>query len=52
MFCSALGILAAIGARGIFVATGWSAILPFQLFVCSSIGLMAGLLAWLFWFGP
>ncbi len=51
MFCAAIGILAAIGARAVFVGTGWSAILPFQLFVCASIGMIFGLLAWLLWFG-
>ena len=51
MFCAAIGVMAAIGARGIFVATGWSNVLPFQLFVCTSIGLICGVLVWLLWFG-
>ena len=51
MFCAAIGIIAAIGARAIFVGTGWSTVLPFQLFVCTSIGLICGVLAWLLWFG-
>jgi hypothetical protein len=51
MFCAALGILAAIGARAVFVGTGWSVILPFQLFVCASIGMIFGVLVWLLWFG-
>ena len=51
MFCATLGILAAIGVRAVFVSTGWSSILPFQLFVCTSIGTIAGLLVWLLWFG-
>lgn len=50
MFCAAIGILAAIGARAVFVGTEWSSILPFQLFVCASIGMIFGLLTWLFWF--
>jgi len=50
MFCAALGILAAIGARAVFVATGLAHVLPLQLFVCASIGVCAGLLAGLFWF--
>jgi hypothetical protein len=51
MFCAAIGIMCAIGARVLFVGTGWSTILPFQLFVCTSIGLICGVLAWLLWFG-
>jgi YtcA family len=34
MFCAALGILAAILARAVFVATGLAHVLPFQLCVC------------------
>lgn len=51
MFCGAIGIIAAIGARAIFAGTGWSTVLPFQLVVCTSIGLICGVLAWLLWFG-
>ncbi len=50
MFCAALGILAGIVARAVFVATGLAHVLPLQLFVCASIGVCAGLLAGLFWF--
>ena len=51
MLCAVLGIVAAIVARAVFVATGLSAVLPFQLLVCSAIGLICALLAWLLWFG-
>jgi YtcA family len=51
MFCASVGVMAAIGARALFVSTGWSTVLPFQLFVCTSIGLICGVLAWLLWFG-
>lgn len=51
MFCAALGILAAIGARALFVASGLARVLPLQFFVCGSIGVCSGLLAGLFWFG-
>jgi hypothetical protein len=51
MLCAAVGILAAIGARAVFVSIGWTTILPFQLFVCASIGVIFGLLTWLLWFG-
>lgn len=52
MFCAALGILAAIVARVVFVATGLAYVLPLQLFVCASIGLCAALYAGLTLFGP
>jgi hypothetical protein len=51
MFCALLGIVVAIVARGVFVATGLSSVLPYQLFVCVSIGLIFAILAWLLWFG-
>lgn len=51
MFCAAIGILAAIGARAVFVHSGLSAILPYQLALCTAIGLIVGTLAWLVWFG-
>ena len=51
MLCGLIGILAAIGSRGIFVATGLSDILPFQLFVCASIGVCLALIAWSLGFG-
>jgi hypothetical protein len=51
MFCAVLGIIAAVGARAVFVAVGWAQLLPYQLFVCTSLGLMFGLFVWLLWFG-
>jgi hypothetical protein len=51
MFCAVLGIMAAILARAVFVATGLAHVLPFQLFVCASIGLSAALYAGMTWFG-
>ncbi len=51
MFCALIGIVAAICGRVAFVASGLARVLPFQLFVCSAIGLCCGLLAWLLWFG-
>jgi hypothetical protein len=51
MFCALLGIAVAVVARVVFVATGLSDILPYQLFVCLSVGLIFAFLAWLFWFG-
>jgi hypothetical protein len=51
MFCALIGIVLAIAVRIVFVASGLANVLPFQLFVCSAIGLCCGLLAWLLWFG-
>jgi len=51
MFCAMLGIIGAITARGLFVAIGLNRVLPFQLFVCSSLGVIVAVLAWIFWFG-
>jgi hypothetical protein len=51
MFCAVLGIVGAITARGLFVVTGLNRVLPFQLFVCSSLGVIIAVLAWIFWFG-
>jgi YtcA family len=51
MFCGLIGIFSAIVVRVGFVASDLSSVLPFQLFVCSAIGLCCGLLAWLLWFG-
>jgi hypothetical protein len=46
MLCAVLGIFASIGARAVFVATGLSNALPFQLFVCMAIGVCFALLVW------
>jgi hypothetical protein len=51
MFCAGLGLLVAAGIRAVFVATGWAAVVPYQLFVCASIGLIFGVLVCLLWFG-
>jgi hypothetical protein len=51
MLCALIGILGAIAVRSIFVASGLDSVLPFQLFVCSSAGLVVATLTWLIWFG-
>jgi hypothetical protein len=51
MLFAALGILASIAARAIFIFSGLAGVLPFQLFVCTAIGAFFALLAWLLWFG-
>jgi hypothetical protein len=51
MFCALLGIVVAVLARVAFLATGLSDSLPYQLFVCLSVGLIFAFLGWLLWFG-
>jgi hypothetical protein len=51
MFCAVIGIVGAIAARGLLVATGLNRVLPYQLFVCSAFGVIIAALAWLLWFG-
>jgi hypothetical protein len=51
MLCALFGIIVAIAARGAFVATRLNTIVPFQLFVCSSLGVIVATLAWTVWFG-
>ena len=46
-----IGGLAALIARLVFVVTGLSTELPFQLFVCAAIGTLVGILVWLLWVG-
>lgn len=50
--CAVLGTGAAIAARAILVASGLSAVLPYQTLVCLSVGLGLGSVAWLSWAGP
>jgi YtcA family len=51
MICAVIGIFGAIGARAAMVSSGLAKVLPYQLFVCASIGLIVALLVWLIWFG-
>jgi hypothetical protein len=51
LFCAVIGIIGAIGARAAMVGSGLAKVLPYQLFVCASIGLIVALLVWLIWFG-
>jgi hypothetical protein len=51
MICGLIGIVGAIAARAAFVGAGLSNVIPFQLFVCTAIGVIAAVLTWLLWFG-
>ncbi|MPV69125.1 hypothetical protein [Burkholderia sp. BE17] len=47
-----VGIVGAIGAHRVFVATGWAATVPYQLAVCTAIGLVIAVIVWLTGTGP
>jgi len=49
--CALVGLGAALVARVAMVATGLAQVLPLQLFVCASIGVLCGMAAWLNWTG-
>jgi len=49
--CALVGVAGAIIARVLMVATGVAEVLPLQLLVCVSIGLLVGALAWIAWIG-
>lgn len=49
--CALLGIVAAILTRVVMVAAKISDLLPLQLFVCSAVGLVVAVAAWLIWSG-
>jgi YtcA family len=51
LFCGLIGLVASGAARGLFVGTGLSHLVPYQLFVCVAIGVIAACLAWLLSFG-
>ena len=50
MLIACIGIAAAAVARAVFLATGVADVLPYPLAVCTSVGLMAGVLVWRIWF--
>jgi len=47
-----VGIVGAIVAHRVFVATGWAATVPYQLAVCTAIGLVVAVIVWLTGTGP
>jgi YtcA family len=51
MLCGTLGVIGAGMARAGFVASGLSHVLPYQLFVCSAVGVIVALFTWLMAFG-
>jgi hypothetical protein len=51
LLCGTVGIAGAVVARVVFVSTGLAYTLPYQLAVCSAIGVITALLVWLIGFG-
>jgi len=51
MFCGLTGVAGAIAARTVFTGSGLSSLLPYQLFLCTAIGVIVAIIAWFIWFG-
>ena len=51
LLCGMVGIAGAAVARAVFVGSGLANTLPFQLAVCTAIGVITALLVWLVGFG-
>jgi len=51
LLCGTVGIAGAVVARVVFVSTGLAHRLPYQLAVCTAIGVITALLVWLVGFG-
>ena len=51
LLCGVIGIVGAGIARAAFVSTGLALLLPYQLFVCTAIGIISAVLVWLVFFG-
>jgi hypothetical protein len=51
LLCGIVGIAGAVVARAAFVSSGVANTLPYQLAVCTSIGVITALLVWLIGFG-
>jgi hypothetical protein len=51
LFCGVIGVAGAVVARVVFVSTGLANALPYQLAVCTAVGVITSLLVWLVGFG-
>ncbi len=49
LLCALMAVLVAVLVRGLMVATGLSNHIPYQLAVCSSIGVIVALVVWQLW---
>jgi hypothetical protein len=51
LLCGLTGFVGAVAARAVFAGSGLSNVLPYQLFVCTAIGVIFAIVAWFVWFG-
>jgi hypothetical protein len=49
--CAVIGVLGAIVARMVLAGAGLAQVMPLQLLVCLSIGLVCAAVAWTVWIG-
>ncbi len=49
LLCALIAVLAAVMARSLMLVSGLANHIPYQLAVCSSIGVIAGLVMWQLW---
>ena len=50
MLCALIGVVGAAGTRVILTNTTFRDIVPFQLAVCTAVGVIVGLLVWMILF--
>jgi hypothetical protein len=51
LLCGTIGIAGAVAARVVFVSTSLAHALPYQLAVCTAIGVITAVVVWLVGFG-
>jgi YtcA family len=51
LLCGIIGIAGAVVARVVCISTGLAGTLPYQLAVCTAIGVMTAVMVWLLGFG-
>jgi hypothetical protein len=49
LLCAIIAVVVASVVRGVMVATRLSQLIPFQLAVCTSIGVIVALIVWFIW---
>lgn len=49
LFCSILAVVVAVIVRVVMVATRLERVIPFQLAVCVSVGILVAILVWKVW---
>lgn len=47
--CAVIGVITTVVARGLMASTHLTTVIPFQLAVCSAIGVLVALAVWLSW---